>query len=99
MSMLSRYRKQGGFQQLLQLIETCTSQKREQLLKLIEAEDPAWAKLINTKMVTLEKVFSWDASHVAEVTSQLVPRTLAVLLHGLPKEALDKSTLAMPPIK
>lgn len=97
--MLARYRKQGGFQQLLLLIENCTSQKRDQLMKLIEAEDPSWAKLIGTKMVTLEKVYTWDAMHIAEVTTQLAPRTLAILLHGLPKDYFDKSILAMTPLK
>ena len=99
MSMLARYRKAGGFQQLLLLIETCTQQKRQQLLKLIEAEDPSWAKLITTKMVTLEKVFSWDPMHISEVTTQIVPRTLAILLHGLPRETFDKATTTMPPMK
>ncbi len=97
--MLARYRKQGGFQQLLLLLETCTAPKRDQLMKLIQAEDPSWAKLINTKMVTIEKVYSWDAIQVAEVTTQLAPRTLAILLHGLPKEFFDKSIVAMTPLK
>lgn len=97
--MLSRYRKQGGFQQLLLLLETCTAQKRDQLMKLIQAEDASWAKLLNTKMVSLERVFSWEAVHVAEITTQLAPRTLAILLHGLPKEFFDKSITAMTPIK
>ena len=99
MSMLSRYRKPGGFQQLLLLLESCTAPKRAQLMKLIESEDAAWAKLISTKIVTLDKFFSWDATHVAEVTTQLVPRTLAILLHGLPSECLEKAVTSMPPIK
>lgn len=99
MSMLSRYRKPGGFQQLLLLLETCAAPKRDQLLKLIEAEDQAWAKLISTKMITIEKIFSWDALHVSEVTTQIVPRTLAILLYGLPQEYFDKSTITMSPLK
>ncbi len=97
--MLARYRKQGGFQQLVLLLETCTSQKRDQLMKLIQAEDPSWAKLISTKMVTLERVYSWDAMHIAEVTTQLAPRTLAILLHGLSKEFFEKSVHVMSPLK
>lgn len=99
MSMLARYRKQGGFQQLLLLLETCTAAKRDQLMKLVQTEDPSWAKLISTKMVTLEKIYSWDAQYIAEVTTQLAPRTLAILLHGLPKEFFDKSITAMTPLK
>ena len=38
-------------------------------------------------------------AHVAEVTTQLVPRTLAILLHGLPSECLEKAVTSMPPIK
>lgn len=50
-------------------------------------------------MLTVEKVFSWDQNHISEVTSQIVPRTLAILLHGLPKECFEKSTALLPPLK
>ncbi len=95
MSMLARYKKQGGFQQLLTLIETSAPSKRDQLLKVIQSEDPGWAAILKTKMITMEKLFAWDPLALAEVTNEMVPRTLAVALHGLPPESLAKATHAM----
>lgn len=95
MSMLMRYKKQGGFTQLLNLIETCGPAKREQLMKIIQTEDPSWAALLKTKMLTLEKILAWDALALAEITNEMVPRTLAIALKGLGPEVIDKASHAM----
>jgi flagellar motor switch protein FliG len=99
MSMLVRYKKTGGFQQLLNLIETCTPAKREQLMKIIQAEDPSWAGLLKAKMLTIEKIFSWNPIQLAEITNEMPDRTLAVLLSGLGQEAFDKATHTMTHMK
>ncbi|MCM2282831.1 MAG: hypothetical protein NDI61_13405 [Bdellovibrionaceae bacterium] len=99
MSMLMRYKKTGGFQQLLNLIETCSPTKREQLMKVIQAEDPSWAALLKTKMLTLEKFFAWDPIHIAEVTNEMPTRILAAALAGLPTEMVERATLTMPHMK
>jgi flagellar motor switch protein FliG len=95
MSMLARYRKQGGFQQLLQLIETCNATKRDQLLKIIDQEDPGWGSLLRAKTLSMQKIFSWDPLVVAELMTEFPVRILAVALKALPPEALTKATHAM----
>ena len=50
--MLTRYRRPGGFLNLLKLIETCGGAKQDKLLKTISDEDQAYdlaESLINTK--------------------------------------------------
>lgn len=99
MSMLGRYKKTGGFQQLLSLIETCAPTKREQLMKVIQAEDPGWAALLKTKMLTFEKFFAWDPIHIAEITNEMPARILAAALVGLPPESVARATHTMDHMK
>lgn len=80
MSMLMRYKKQGGFQQLLILFETSSPEARAELLKTIQNEDPGWAALLKTKMLTLEKVFSWNAAFLVGVLNGVEAETLAAVL-------------------
>lgn len=90
MSMLSRYKKQGGFLQLLNVIETCGPTKQENFMKLIEAEDPRWAEAIRAKMITIKKVFSWDDNSVAEIVARLNDLTVATLSCGVDDAAKEK---------
>lgn len=86
MGMLSRYQKSGGFIQLLKLIETCGTQKRENFLKIIQEEDPRWSESIQQKMLTLEKIFSWDDEVLGDIASRLNLLTLGTLLHSIKPE-------------
>jgi hypothetical protein len=86
MSMISRYQKSGGFLQLLQLIETCGKQKQDNFLGMIEKEDVRWAHAIREKMLTIEKIFSWNDQVLAEVAARLQQLTLATAMHGLKPE-------------
>ncbi len=90
MSMLSRYRKSGGFKQLLMLIETCGKQKQENFLKLIEAEDAKWAEAVKTKMLSIPKILAWDAEVLAEIFSRVQELTLATAMHGFTEEEWKK---------
>jgi flagellar motor switch protein FliG len=74
--MLSRFRKPGGFQQLMTLIESCDSDKQKSLLHLVAQEDPGWAYLVKLKVLSAEKILSWDASHLMEIFPQLPLRVL-----------------------
>lgn len=82
MAMISRYQKPGGFVQLLQLIETCGKQKQENFLNIIEKESPRWAGVIKQKMLSLEKIMSWDDNTIAEIFARVNELTLATALHG-----------------
>lgn len=91
MSMLARYKKQGGFEQLLLLLETSNAKKQEQFFNLIAAENPATAALLKSKMLTIEKIFSWDVSFLGDVTSNIPPKILAIVIKHLGPEYIEKA--------
>jgi flagellar motor switch protein FliG len=99
MSMLARYKKPGGVQQLIALLESCLSKKRELLMNTIMQEDKDFGTMVKSKILTVEKIFKWDPLIVCEVTTQLSERTLAVALKGLPPEAFGLSTHTMRDLK
>ncbi|MEM7645745.1 MAG: hypothetical protein AAF203_02445 [Pseudomonadota bacterium] len=81
MSVLARYRKPGGFRQLLQLIETSQPAKQAKLIEVIQREDPHWARLIEKKKITCEMVLKWDADHLALIIENMVENHAACLFH------------------
>jgi hypothetical protein len=89
MGMLDRYKKKGGFIQLLQLIETSGKSKQDQFLGLIAQESPAWESEIRKKMITLDKVLQWNSIYLSEIFSRLHPLTLASAFHGFPDEKVN----------
>jgi hypothetical protein len=82
MSMLDRYRKAGGFNQLLLLLETSNTAKRQKFLELIEAEDSSWAETLRGKMLSLDRILKWDDPTLMEVIAGQHDITVAVFLHG-----------------
>lgn len=99
MSMLARYKKQGGFEQLLLLIETSNDKKQQQFLQLIEAESPMTAAMIKSKMLTLDKIFSWDASFLGDITINVPSKILAILLKGRPESVVQNVIATFPHVK
>lgn len=93
--MIDRYRKAGGFVQLLNIVETCGPKKQAQFLTLIEQESIPWADAIRRKMLTVEKIFSWDASSVGEIVSRVQELTIGVALHGLSEEQREKAFVTL----
>lgn len=83
MSMLARYKRPGGFLQLLSLIETFGPQKKDKFLEMIELEDGSWAKALREKLLTVERLMSWPDEAVAEVFKNLQPKTIACTIKGL----------------
>lgn len=98
MGMLDRYKKKGGFYQLLQLLETSPTAKREQFLKLIEAESPAWEEALRKRVLTVNRVYGWESQYLVEIFSRVQPLTLANALHGSPQEQIDQLLGCLPPI-
>ncbi|MEK6773689.1 MAG: FliG C-terminal domain-containing protein [Bdellovibrionota bacterium] len=90
MAMLDRYKKKGGFIQLIVLIETSTKQKQEQFLSLIAKENPDWVEVIKSKTLTIDKILSWDSIYLSEIFSRVQPLTIAVALRNFPKPQMDK---------
>lgn len=83
MGMIDRYKKAGGFVQLLNLIETCGPAKQEKFLAIVHQEDPNWANAIKKKMLTIERILSWSDDTLAEVFAHVQDLTLATALFGL----------------
>jgi hypothetical protein len=98
MGMLDRYKKKGGFFQLLQLLETSPSAKREQFLGLIAAESPAWEEALRSRILTVTRIYSWDPQYLAEIFSRVPTQTAGYALHGSPQEHIDKVLAGLPSI-
>lgn len=90
MSSLQRYKKSGGFNQLLSLLETFGPQKREKFLEMIDAENQAWAKALREKMLSVERIFTWPDQVIIEVFKSLPLKNMAVAIHGLKEEQRAK---------
>lgn len=99
MSMLARYRKPGGFAQLLSLIETCDPLKQSKLLELVGTEDPGWAVLVKTKSLSLHKIFSWQIETLMEITPSVPDKIMATAIYKLPAEIQEKVLRAIPASK
>lgn len=96
MSMIERYKKKGGFVQLLTLIETSGKEKQEKFLKLIADESPDWEFEIRRKMLTLDKVAGWSASQLMEITPKIPATHLIMIAGGLKAEKLANFLSALP---
>jgi hypothetical protein len=90
MSMIDRYKKKGGFIQLLNLMETCGTQKQEKFLKMIEEEDMSWAEAVKAKMLSVKRIFSWDDNTVAEIVGTLNDMTVSLTLLGVEPDVKEK---------
>lgn len=89
MGMLDRYKKKGGFVQLLQLIETSGKAKQEQFLGIVAQESPVWEAEIRRKTLTLEKILTWNPAYLAEIFSRIQILTLASAFHGSEQAKID----------
>lgn len=86
MSMIDRYKKKGGFIQLLNLMETTGKEKQEKFLKMISDESPSWEAEIRKKMLTVDRLLSWNTVFLAEIFPRVQPMQLAMVVGGLPPE-------------
>lgn len=96
MSMIERYKKKGGFVQLLNLIETTGGEKKEKFLKMIKDENPGWESEIRKKMLTMDKVLSWNTSYLMEVIPNVPTPALAVAISSLPADKQQIILSALP---
>lgn len=95
--MVDRYKKSGGFIQLLQVIETCGPKKREQFMKIINEETPRWGEAIIAKMLSFEKILSWKPEAIMEITAQMNPLAFGTALKSLPQEKFDEFAAKLGP--
>ncbi len=83
MGMVDRYKKSGGFVQLLQVIETCGAKKQEQFMNIISEETPAWAAALQKKMLTFEKIISWNQETLLEIIANVNSLAFVTALKSL----------------
>lgn len=86
MGMLERYKKRGGFLQLLVLLETTEAAKKEKFLKMILDEDPAWDEALRQRMISFDRVMSWEASVLMEFLPQVPVMSIAYAISQLSSE-------------
>lgn len=90
--MLDRFRKPGGFAQLVQFLETCEPAKQEKFIGMIAKENEELVDELKSKMITPEKVMGWPPERLADITDVLPVRFLAILLHGASEEWKTNAT-------
>ncbi len=90
MAMVDRYRKAGGFVQLIQVIETCNLKKREQFMKIISEENPDWADALTQKSITFEKIVSWKIEVILDVIAAVNMLSFTAALKGLKEDLLEE---------
>ncbi len=93
MGMISRYKKPGGFKQLLELVETSGKIKQDKFMVIINEEDPNWARAIQERMLTLDKILCWSDQIQAEIFSRLTDIKLGIFSHILTDEQWEKATV------
>lgn len=97
--MLDRYKKTGGFNQLLTLLETCGAAKQQKFLEIIRQEDPRWADALVAKMIDLPRFLKWSDSAIAEVTGAMLDINVAAILSSLDEEKKTRLLATLPHIK
>ena len=95
MSTLARYRKPGGFKQLLILIETSTTAKREQLLKIVGQEDKRWAEELTKRMITAQKIFLFPSEAIEKIMQTIPEQTWPKGLFHMNEEERQKLLVAL----
>ena len=91
MALLHRYKKSGGFLQLLQLLETCTEAKKDSLLNTIEKEDQRWSDTLRQKILTMDIIFQWEKTLLGEIFQGIQELTLAIALHKFTEEQKEQA--------
>lgn len=89
MAMVDRYKKSGGFLQLVQVIETCNQKKREQFMNIITEESPNWAEALNQKCITFDKIISWKPEIILDIMASVNTLSFSAALKSLNAEQLE----------
>jgi len=88
--MIDRYKKKGGFVQLVILIETTGPDKREKFLKMIADENPTWEAAIKNKMLTMDRISNWNQTFLMEFMPQIPAMVTACALFPLAEDKKQK---------
>ncbi len=92
MSMLSRYKKAGGFHQLLALLESFGPKKQAKFLAIIHSESPAWAQAVGERLLTIERILTWPDEVLIEIFRSLPPKNVALAMMGFDENRRNRLT-------
>lgn len=95
MGMLDRYRKKGGFVQLLNLLETTEKTKKEKFLAMIQEESAAWHQELLKKMISLDRVKSWSQENLMEILPRIPFQQVGIAIFNFQPEAKEKFLKAL----
>ena len=96
MGMIDRYKKRGGFIQLVNLLETMGTEKREKYMGLIAAEDPTWEAALKQKMISIDRLSHWNPTFLMEFLPEMPIPTLSKALGGMSEEKRALFFAALP---
>lgn len=96
MGQLDRYKKPGGFAQLLALIESFGVTKQQKFLSIVEEENPTWGNVLKEKLLTVERIMGWPPNVIAEIVPKINVNILSIALHGMNKENVEKFMSGLP---
>jgi hypothetical protein len=96
MGMLERYKKRGGFLQLLNLLETTDAVKKERFMKMILEEDANWDAALRQKMLSFDKLLAWDVTILMEFMPQVPVMAIAYAVAELTPENKTKILKSLP---
>lgn len=97
MSTLERYKKKGGFVQILTLIESSEPAKADKFLSIIAQESPIWADAIKQKSLDLTKISSFTEKMISEAFESIPATVLATGLLKEPEAVRNKITSCLSP--
>lgn len=86
MSTLDRYKKAGGFVQLLNLIETSPPPKADKFLKLVAEESPVWEAELRKKVLSIDRLLGWNQTYLMEVFPRIPANVVGTAIVPLPPE-------------
>jgi hypothetical protein len=80
MSLLARYKKPGGFEELLTLVETSSDKTQINILATIEKEDPLLADRVKKNIFTFDELILQDERVIEELLLRIPPKMFAAAI-------------------
>lgn len=90
MGLLTRYKKAGGVEQLIELLETSNEKKRENLLGLIRDEDAVFAKEVESKLLFFDDIFTFNDLIIAEIIAHVPIKYLSYSIYDLDEDRKNR---------
>lgn len=75
------YRKPGGLSRLVKDLELMDPVQSAAYLNLIR--EARWRRVIAAKMLSLERIFSWDIYVISQIFDRLTPEQTSICFHGV----------------